>query len=163
MFPIKDFRLSNFIIIELYYILISIKVSLAGVYIDMKKISLYDSYFIILDSGLYLYDFNTLDYISIYEFSNELGEANNIINITELYSLNKAYIFCLINEYLFIYNEYTYKIMNYRINEIVPFNDYYYNIMPYKIENNNISFIIAFNKNINKLIFYFYNFPLMQV
>ena len=158
MFPIKDFRLSNFIIIELYYILISIKVSLAGVYIDMKKISLYDSYFIILDSGLYLYDFNTLDYISIYEFSNELGEANNIINITELYSWNKAYIFCLINEYLFIYNEYTYKIMNYRINEIVPFNDYYYNIMPYKIENNNISFIIAFNKDINKLIFYFYNF-----
>ena len=31
--------------------------------------------------------------------------------------------------------------------------------MPYKIENNNISFIIAFNKDINKLIFYFYNFP----
>ena len=93
MFPIKDFRLSNFIIIELYYILISIKVSFAGVYIDMKKISLYDSYFIILDSGLYLYDFNTLDYISIYEFSNELGEVNNIINITELYSWNKAYIF----------------------------------------------------------------------
>ena len=34
--------------------------------------------------------------------------------------------------------------------------------MPYKIENNNISFIIAFNSNTTHLIFYFYNFNLTK-
>ena len=84
MFPIKDFRLSNFIIIELYYILISIKVSLAGVYIDMKKISLYDSYFIILDSGLYLYDFNSEHCSLIHKFNkNEFKVSDNKLILTE--------------------------------------------------------------------------------
>ena len=52
--------------------------------------------------------------------------------------------------------------MNYKINEIYNFNEGYYNIMPYKIENNNISFIIAFNKDTNKLNLYFYNFGINE-
>ena len=32
--------------------------------------------------------------------------------------------------------------------------------MPYKIENNNISFIMAFNNDTTNLVFYYYNFDL---
>ena len=149
----------SLIILELYYLLISIKIIFTEEFKDLKKLSLYDSYFVALDTGLYLYNFNIQDCALIYEFNDlEYNRYNNIINITELYDGNKAYTFCLINEYLFIFNEDTYKLLKYKINEIVLLNDYYYNIMPYKIENSNISFIIALNKDITNLFFYFYNF-----
>ena len=155
-------KLKNVIIIEIYYILILIKVSFAGEFIDLKKLSSSDSYFIILDTGLYVYDFqNTPDCCLIHQFniSEYSGGSINNITLSELYYTYKAYIFCLVNEFLFIYNEYTNKLYNYKINEIVNFNDDdYYNIIPYKIENNKISFIIAYNNDTTNLFFYFYNF-----
>ena len=39
-------------------------------------------------------------------------------------------------------------------------NNNYYELLPYKIENNNISFIISYNKDINNLFFYYYNFSI---
>ena len=54
-------------------------------------------------------------------------------------------------------------MFNYQINEVSNYNDNYYNIMPYKIENNNISFIIAFNEDNTNLIFYYYNFNFDEV
>ena len=161
MLPFNRFKLSNLFIINLYYIFILIKVSFAGEFIDIIKLSLNDIYFVLLDSGLYLYNFHTSDFALIHELNeNEYRASNNMINITELNYRHRAYIFCLINEYLFIFNEYTYKILNYKINEIIPFQGYYYDIMPYKIENNNISFIMAFNNDTTNLIFYYYNFDL---
>ena len=161
MFIFNEYRLRNIIILELYYIIISIRFIFAGEFIDMKKLSSFNSYFVILDTGLYLYDFNSFDLALIYQFQNEYKDTNNKINLAELYYRYRAYIFCLVNEYLFIFNEYTYKVLNYQIKEIANFNDDdYYNIMPYKIENNNISFIIAFNNDIKKLYFYSYNFDI---
>ena len=152
------------VVIEFYYILILIKVSFAGEFIDLIKLSSSNSYFIILDTGLYIYDFNNiLDCCLIHQFNiNEYREdTNNSILLSELNYIYKAYIFCLVNENLFIYNEYTNKLLNYKIKEIVNFNDDdYYNIMPYKLENNNISFIIAYNNDSTNLFFYFYNFDL---
>ena len=161
MFIFNEYRLRNIIILELYYIIISIRFIFAGEFIDMKKLSSFNSYFVILDTGLYLYDFNSFDLALIYQFQNEYKDTNNKIKLTELYYRYRAYIFCLVNEYLFIFNEYTYKVLNYQIKEIANFNDDdYYNIMSYKIENNNISFIIAFNNDTNKLYFYSYNFDI---
>jgi len=54
-----------------------------------------------------------------------------------------------------LFNEHTYKVLNYKINEIVPYKNYYYNIMPYKFISNNISFIIAFNNDTTNLLFNF--------
>ena len=163
MLFLNGFKLINLCIINLYYILILIKVSSNIVFIDIKKLCLYDIYFVVLNTGLYLYDFNTLDKALIYKFNNnEFKESNNIINITELNYRHRAYIFCLINENLFLFNEYTYEIYNYKINKIIPFQNYYYNIMPYKYEYFNISFIIALNKDTTNLIFYFYNFNLTK-
>ena len=159
----NEFKLSNLSKINLYYILILIKVSFAGKFIDLKKLYIYDIYFVVLDTGLYLYDFNNNDQGLIYNFtSNEYKASNNKINITELNYRHRAYIFCLVNEYLFLFNEYTYEVNKYRINEINNFQNYYYNIMPYKIENFNISFFIALNRDQNNLEFYFYNFNLTE-
>ena len=159
MFSFKDFKLSNFIIIKFFYILTSIKVSFEEVFIDMKQLSLYNnSYFAIFDTGLYLYDFKALNFSLIHRFnSNEYKASNNKINITELNYEHKAYIVCLVNVYLFIFSEYTYKLIYNKIDEIINF-DGYYNIIPYKMENNNICFIIVFNNDNANLYFYYYYF-----
>ena len=165
MFLFNKFKLSNFIIIEFYF-LIQIKVVFVEEFIDIKKLSVSDSiYFVVLDTGLFLYDFDNLN-CSVIHLFNEIefrtGINNNNINLTELYLGYKAYIFCLVNEYLFIFNEYTYKTLNYKINKINLFQGYYYNIMPNNAINNNISFIIAFNNEPTNLIFYYYNFNLNE-
>ena len=134
MFIYNGIKLKKFNIISLYYILILINVSFAREFIDLKKLSLYDIYFVILDTGLYLYDFNNGESAKIHEFkNNEFRTSNNKINITELNYRHSSYIFCLINEYLFLFNEYTYQVLNYKINEIEPFQGYYYSIMPYQL------------------------------
>ena len=157
MLLFNDFKLNNLNIKHLFIILILIKISSGGKFIDIKKLSIYNEiYFVVLDSGLYLYDFNNEDFTLIHKFNeNEYRSFNNAINITELNYKQKSYILCLVNEYLFLFNEYTYKLFNYKIKEIEGFNNYYYNIMPWKIENNNISFIIVLNKEIEKLFFLF--------
>ena len=167
MFSFNGFQIRNIIIVEIIYLLISIKAIYSESFIDMKKLSHNDYYFVILDTGLYLYDSMIKNCSLIYQFNNNEICTDNIeknkINITELYNEQKAYIFCLINEYLFIFNEYNYKLLNYSIKEIAAFNNgEYYNLMPYNIENNNISFIIAFNNDTNYLLFYFYNFNLNE-
>ena len=163
MLIFNEFKFSNYNYIFLYYILILIKVSFAGEFIDIKRLSISDNYFIVLDTGLYLYDFNNADFAVIHEFKeNEFKSSNNMINITELNNMNRAYIFCLVNENLFLFDEYTYNVLNYKINEIIPYQGYYYNIMPYKFECNNISFIISFNNDTDNLLFYFYNFNLNE-
>ena len=160
MLLFNEFKLRNLSIINLYYILLLIKVSFGGKFIDIKKLCLYDIYFVVLDTGLYLYDFNNLDFALIHEFNGNEYKSNNMINITELNYRHRAFIFCLVNEYLFLFNEYTYKVLKYKINEIEPFKSYYYNIMPYQLENNNISFLVALNKDETNLFFYYYNFNL---
>ena len=167
MFSFNGFQIRNIIIVEIIYLLISIKAIYSESFIDMKKLSHNDYYFVILDTGLYLYDSMIKNCSLIYQFNNNEIRTDNIeknkINITELYNEQKAYIFCLINKYLFIFNEYNYKLLNYSIKEIAAFNNgEYYNLMPYNIENNNISFIIAFNGDTNYLLFYFYNFNLNE-
>ena len=148
---------------NLYYILILLKASFAREFIDLIQLSLYDIYFIVFDTGLYLHDFSTSDFALIHEFNrNEYKASNNLVNITRLNNRHKAYIFCLVNENLFLFNEYTYKVLNFKIKEIDSSDGNYYNIIPYKIENNNISFFIALNNDTTNLFFYFYNFNLNE-
>ena len=94
------FRLINFFI----YILYSLKLVLLDLFIDIKKLNLYDSYFVVLNSGLYLYNFNTMDCSIILEFNSTVYKSsNNKINLTELYDDKNSFIFCLVNIYLFIF------------------------------------------------------------
>ena len=143
-------------------ILISIKVIFAKKFIDIKKLSLNDNYFVILDTGLYLYDINTFNCASIYIFNDEYKNSRDVVLIKEFHYKYKAFIICLINEYLFLFNEYTYKVENFKINEIANFKNCYYDLMPYKIEGGNIGFIVAFNNEPKTLLFYFYNFNFIE-
>ena len=142
MFLFTRLNLINFIIIYLYYILLSIKIVLGNVFIDIKKLSLSDSYFVVLDSGLYLYNFNTLDCSIILSFNSTVyRSSNDKIILNELNGDYNSYILCLVNEYLFVFSEFTYKLVYNKIDDIITFNMDYYNIIPYQIENNNIRFI----------------------
>ena len=143
------------IIINFYYIF-------AGEFIDIKKLFLIEKYFVILDTGLYLYDSDFLNCASIYEFKDEYKEANNKIILKGFHYKSKAYIICLVNEYVFIYNENTYTILNYKIEQINTFKDCYYDMMPYKVENSYLGFIVVLNKDENILFFYYYNFSIKE-
>ena len=143
------------IIINFYYIF-------SGEFIDIKKLFLIEKYFVILDTGLYLYDSDLLNCASIYEFKDEYKEANNKIILKGFHYKSKAYIICLVNEYVFIYNENTYTILNYKIEQINTFKDCYYDMMPYKVENSYLGFIVVLNKDIDKLFFYYYNFSIKE-
>ena len=59
---------------HLYILLISLKDTFTGEFIDLKKLSLCDGYFVILDSGLYLYNINALNlsFVLIYEFKTNI-------------------------------------------------------------------------------------------
>ena len=163
MLSIIKLNIRNLITRNIYYIILSLNIILCEElkFIDIKKLSLDNSYFVILNIGLYLYDNNFSKCALIHQFDNsEFMDNKDLIIVKELINDNKAYILCLVNQQLFIFDEYTYNIMNYSINEIIPFNDYYYDFLPYKIENNNISFIIVFNNDMNYLYFYLYNFSL---
>ena len=149
-------KLNNIIIIISFYYIF------AGEFIDITKLSLNDKYFVILDTGLYLYDSNFLICSSIYEFKDEYKESNNKIILKGFHYKSKAYIICLVNEYVFIYNENTYTILNYKIEQIILFKDCYYDMMPYKIENSYIGFIVVLNKDNKNLLFYFYNFSIKE-
>ena len=52
------FILTNLFMIKFHYILLSIKPIFSENFINLKRLSSYDSYFVILDTGLYLYDLN---------------------------------------------------------------------------------------------------------
>ena len=78
----------NIIIIELYFMLILIKTVSADTFIDIKKLSFNNDYFVILDTGLYLYDSNIEHCALIHQFNEEeykKNDVNNKINLTELY------------------------------------------------------------------------------
>ena len=162
MIPIlSEFNFRKTFIICIFFILLSLKSVFAGSFLDTKKLSLYDAYFVVLDTGLYLYNFNNLDCSLIYKF-NETKTSNDKILINELYDEYNAYILCLVNKYLFIFDESTNKTYQKEINNIeIPKNNYY-DILPYKIEDNNISFYISFNNETENLIFYYYDFTLNE-
>ena len=163
MLLFDEIKIRNLYIIFIYCILISIKSIITEEFIDIKKLSSCDDYFVVLDTGLYLYDFNTNNCSILYQFNNSVYRinTNNNINLTELYYRYRAYIFCLVNEYLFIFNEYTNQLFNYKINEINNFINYY-NILPYKMENNITSFIIVSNVDTMCLNFDFYKFNINE-
>ena len=122
----------NIIIIYLYYILLSIKPTFGNEFIDIKKLSLFDSFFVVLDTGLYLYNFTTLDCSVIHKFNLTVyRSANNKIILNELIDEDRSLILCLVNEYLFIFNENNNKTISYKINNINLPNDKYYDLLPF--------------------------------
>ena len=142
--------------------LLSIKVVFSGLFIDIKKLSSFNKYFVVLDTGLYLYNFYEMDCALILQFSIN-KTVNDRIILDSLSDGKNHYILCLVNKYLFIFNENNNRTITKTLNESYTYkSDDYCNLLPYKIENNNISFITVFNNGTSQLTFYYYNISLTE-
>ena len=110
------------LIVFIFYELLKKNVRCFPEFINIKKISKYDIiYFVVLNTGLYLYNINTFDCALILSFNNSVyrKNGNNKFNLTELVYEDNSFILCLVNEYLFIFNSHNNKTLSYKINEIV--------------------------------------------
>ena len=143
----------------LFIPLLFVKEIKSQTFLDLIKLPFYDSYFIVLNSGLYLYNFNNLDCSLLYKFTIT-KTSNDKIYLNELVYKNKAFVFCLVNEYLHIFNEQNNRTIQYKIEDINFNSANIINILPYKYEYNNISFIIAYYNEPTKITFNYYNFSL---
>ena len=128
---------------------------------DLKKLSSFDSYFVVLDSGLYLYNPNLLDCAIIHNFNPNIKSSDKVI-LSQINNEEKSYIICLVNELVFIFNEYTNKTNIYELDDYNNINQNYYEVLPYNIENDNISFFMVLNKEKEKLTFNFYTLNLNE-
>ena len=133
------------------------------VFLDLIKVPFHNNYFVILNTGLFLYNFEVLDCALLYSFNDSIiRNSDNRINVTDLIYDNYLYILSLVNEYLFVFNINNNRTFCYKINNIDFTGNYYYNIMGYKAKKYNISFIIVYHKEEAKLNFYYYNFSLRK-
>ena len=111
-------------------------------FIDIKSLSF--GYFAIFDDALIIYYSNfTVQYFLNYK--SEIVSWDNITIIRHVYNEN-IYIFCLIGNYLYIYDDKNEKIVDININEIIDkelLNYRYYKIIPYNTYNNDLNLIIT--------------------
>ena len=156
MYSFKAMIPKNIIIL---YILI--KIIYCGEFLDLKKLSSFDSYFVVLDSGLYLYNPNLLDCSIIHNFNPNIKSTDKVI-LSKINNEEKSYIICLVNELVFIFNEHTNKTNIYKLDDYNNINQNYYEVLPYNIENDNISFFMVLNKEKEKLTFNFYTLNLNE-
>ena len=148
----NELKYRNLIAISFYYLFFSIKSVLSVEFIDLKKLSVNDNYFIILSDGFFLYNFIYLNCSLIYKF-HVIKNENDKIFLTELVDETNPYILCLVNQYIFIFDESTNIITSYDLYNTSIQKNIYYNLFPYKIQNNDISFILSYNDTSN-LTFY---------
>ena len=135
---------------------LSIKVKCEDIFNGIKKLSLNDNYFVALNTGLYLYNYNLLNRALITSFNSSVYKNDNdIIIIKELIYNNYFYVICLVNKYLFLFNEKNNITNSFLMDEddIIPSN--YYDLLPYKVINNLIQFFISLNKSSSITLFYF--------
>ena len=108
--------------------------------LNIKGISSSGEYFVILDNGIYIYDYNITQCLKFHSFSNN---NNDKASISEFISNDKNYIAFLINYYLYIYNASNYEINHFYLGDL-PEDEYEsYDAILYDVQNNNFFFIIS--------------------
>jgi len=150
-----------FKILAIIIILLPTKVKSVDIFKGIKKLSLNENYFVALNTGLYLYNSNFLNRALITSFDSSVYKNNNdIIIIKELVYDNYYFIFCMVNKYLFLFNEKYNTTNSFFIdeNDIIPTN--YYDLLPYKISNNIIRFFISLNKDDSYIFWNYYKISL---
>ena len=124
----------NFLTIALMIYLISLLPKNETKFIEIKSLNS-GKYFVVFDNGLFIYnsDFSESNNIK----SIEINSSERLIIIKHIYQEN-IYIFCLLNNYLHIYDEKNNKIDSFQIDKLIEKEliDYqYYNIIPYNRDN----------------------------
>ena len=124
----------NFLTIALMIHLISLLPKNEIKFIEIKSLNS-GKYFVVFDNGLFIYnsDFSESNNLK----SIEIDSSERLIIIKHINQEN-VYIFCLINKYLYIYDEKNNKIVSFQIDKLIEKEliDYqYYNIIPYNRDN----------------------------
>ena len=142
----------------IFFLILSVKSG--EMFRDIKKLSLTDNYFVVLSTGLFLYDSNFLNCSLIYKFNTSIyKDKTTKVFTAEINNKVNSYILCLVNQYLFIFNSKTNESNIHYLNDIDIINNLYCNFMPYRIYKNNIYFIISIYKD-SHLKFYKYYFSI---
>ena len=105
-----------------------------------------ENYFVVFDNGFFIYDCNFSLIKSLFNFTSKIIDSDNII-ITKHINKEIIYIFCLIKDYLYIYNDYMGKIIQHDINSYVEDKELlkykYYIFIPYNTIEGNLNLIIS--------------------
>ena len=130
----------------------------------IKKISLTEESFVVLDTGLYIYNSNFSECSVIYSFNDSQKiNGNYEFTLEEFKNDEHNFIICLIKKYLYIYDYKMKAIFFYYLKELDNNKAIYYDLLPYKFENNSLNFIISFIDSTNKCIkIVYYDFNLKE-
>ena len=160
----------NFVtLITKFLLLISFLPKYKAKFIEIKSLKS-ENYFVVFDYGFSIYDHNLSLVKSLFNFTKKIYDTDNII-ITKHINKENIYIFCLIKDYLYIYDDYKEKIAKYDINSYVEDKELlkykYYNIIPYNSEQKHLKLIISsikveiervnYSKNRYYEDYYYYN------
>ena len=115
-------------------------------FIDIKNLSS-GKYLIVFDDKIKIYDSNFKEKKSFkYEGGNTNQNQNNNIIITKhIYSEN-IYIFCLIKNYIYLYDDKNEKFYSKKINDLIDYeylNYEYFNIIPYNTSDNKMGLVLS--------------------
>ena len=147
----------NLFFLFIFLLLTKESKSVTDIFKDIIKLSLNNNFFVILNTGIYIYNNYLLDCKLIFDFAYSSINLNLDYKIitTELIDNKQYYILSMINEYLFIFNEETNKIFFIKFNNEYLIPTDYYTLLPYKIFENNLCFIIALYKDSSNIIFHY--------
>ena len=135
-------------------------------FIEAKNLNS-DFFFVVFDTGLYVYD-NNLAYCKFHsDFSEQINDFDNIIILKHIYEEN-IFIFCLIKDKLFIYDDNKSKLFKFEMTSLIDIKllEYkYYSIIPYN-KNSNLNLviytiekeIICRKKNCREYTYRYYNY-----
>ena len=130
----NKFSIFFLIIISFYNVEIDNKL------LNLKRISSSGEYFIILNDGIYIYDYNITQCLQFHSFTNK---NNDKASISEFVKNDKNYISILMNNYLYIYNASNNEIKNFILKGL-PEDEYEsYDIILYDIKDDNFYFILS--------------------
>ena len=99
-------------------------------FIEIKSLKS-GNYFAVFDNGLYSYNSNFAQDKNLIEI--RVNSSSNLIIIKHIHQ-EDIYIFCLINNYLYIYGENNKKLLSFKMNNLIEdelLKYEYYNIIPY--------------------------------
>ena len=131
MFIFNEFKLGNFFILQLHLLVLSFNVVLDNEFIEIKKLSLYDSFFVVLDTGLYLYNFNSPNCSIIESFNSSVYKRNNNRVISNEPNHNEHYYTPrIVNKFLFIFNESNNKTCSFILDIFDNSDNHYYDLLP---------------------------------
>ena len=132
---------SNSLAIILIIFLISLPSTKETKFIEIKSLKS-GKYFIVFDTNLFIYDTHLKNENTLTGF--KMNFSSNLIIIKHIFQEN-TYIFCLINDYIYLYDENENNLSSFKMKDLIGSEllDYeYINIIPYN-DNNKLKLIIS--------------------